>query len=728
MTLNRTVLGRKPNFDTTKRATAGQTQVRSGLQEFGGLAPQNLSASAGAPGGWHSSASAAPPGAAGMPAADTRLGYQTQWERMGGGAAVAEAYSDPASQGIMNWLKRDLDWMKNDLPVTAFDALDSLGLAPESWRDAADDQRRVNSYRDSGSLDRGPDHLTGDPLTPSAAAAGSDQNFDRGGYGAVRRAALEEAGKVEGVDRDQIMGAIQTAYTGFEADAAMWRSMRAQALADGEAETAAAYDAKIRGIEQEMDDLKREIQVVGDVESWYRSRIEAPFLRARDAAANVNFQPTLDLKSSAVGRIDEEYLASNQRLDAVLADIGFTPEQTQAMKLAAAEDNAVAAAQMEVLDATATRPGFLEEQKKLMFHTADQLRYSELRQSAGNELVETEPRKRALDKAAEDLNFLTKEKQDAIARTRRAVERSYGEGPKIPDRETITATAMETMLDSLAGDIPPGQKQAYLENVWGLVNAGFGEISDQNIISWYEQGLIPAGPEITNAVADIQARIDAGTVTQAQAQGMLNDAYLNSFDDEDRMIFQSLFDTYESAWAESEQIIAERSARRGSGAGGSGNSDKANITAAKEGQGAYGQRRIITADYASTFREMGIRVQGDNYYRPWEDPAAAREKGRDPNSDHLTAGALDLFLHVNNPDDMAMWRNRVKPMLDELIDMGVVANYLPPGANDFHRDHAHVSFALGQTNDGEYGTTDHFAGDGHDHDNASIPEPSRWTF
>lgn len=682
--LSRSLVGRAPNFRTTQKALAGAAQVQAGYDRTGGVQPQNLSS--GPPRVARGGRAGAPsiPTTTPMPSASgTRLGHL--------GEQVGNFYEDQPSV-------REFFGSVPDFFTGAYgDATDRL--------QASDDRvRRADAILSVGAGDWStPDHLS----DPYSGGGGRGKNFERGAAGAVRRAAAA-SGTVEGASRDEIMGAVQSAYAQFEQDAAKWRTLREQALADGEAETAAQYDRQLRNIEQDMDDLKREIQVAGDVESWYRKIVEAPYIAAREAAANVNFQPTLDLKGNAVSRIDEEYFGVNERLDSVLADIGFTPDQRDALKLGAAEDNAVAAAQMEVLDATAMRPGMLQAKKSLMFHTADQLRLGELRKSAGNELVEVEPRKRALARAAEDMNFLTKEKADAIARTRRAVERSYGDGPLMPTRDEIVETAMDTMMESLGADLPPGQRQAYLDGAWALINSGITEISGDTLYNAFKSGALRPDAATSDALRALYERSE--DMTEAQYFAEERKIIDGMFDDEDKTVFASLLDTYQTAWRESEVILNERASNYSASAA-VANTDPKNIAAAKAGEGPYGERVRLTNQYAQFFKDMGIRVQGQNYFRPYDaDPA----EGRAVNSDHLTAGALDLFFDYNNKDDMAFYNQRVRPILEDMVQKGILRQVLHPGTNKAHMDHAHISFSLGE-GDALYSTAGHFSGDGHDH-------------
>jgi hypothetical protein len=134
----------------------------------------------------------------------------------------------------------------------------------------------------------------------------------------------------------------------------------------------------------------------------------------------------------------------------------------------------------------------------------------------------------------------------------------------------------------------------------------------------------------------------------------------------------------------------------GGGSGGSGsradNTNPANIAAARSGEGPYGARVQLVQSYASQWRDMfpGIAIQGDGYFRPAGE--STRKDGRSPNSDHITGGALDIF--VRTPEERAAFNAWYAAVWPQLQQQGMVASYVSVGANAAHNDHMHISFSL----------------------------------
>lgn len=106
--------------------------------------------------------------------------------------------------------------------------------------------------------------------------------------------------------------------------------------------------------------------------------------------------------------------------------------------------------------------------------------------------------------------------------------------------------------------------------------------------------------------------------------------------------------------------------------------------------GQYANRAHVADIIADEIRiRFGLAVQGDRYMRPYDPNPPA---GRATNSDHLTAGALDIFFQSSNSKEQLA---AVRAYLDDLKAKNVVRYYIDLGANDAHNDHIHASLQLG---------------------------------
>ena len=106
--------------------------------------------------------------------------------------------------------------------------------------------------------------------------------------------------------------------------------------------------------------------------------------------------------------------------------------------------------------------------------------------------------------------------------------------------------------------------------------------------------------------------------------------------------------------------------------------------------GRYSRRARVAQLVGERIRKItGLEVQGIRYMRPYvENPTT----GRVVNSDHQTAGAIDIFFHT---DAERAWLPYVYETMRILQERYVVRYIVRLGANPAHFDHIHVSFQLG---------------------------------
>ena len=100
-------------------------------------------------------------------------------------------------------------------------------------------------------------------------------------------------------------------------------------------------------------------------------------------------------------------------------------------------------------------------------------------------------------------------------------------------------------------------------------------------------------------------------------------------------------------------------------------------------------RAYVTGQLHEVFEAMGLEVQGQYYMRPYDPNPPS---GRAVNSDHLTAGALDIFFRTNRD---RLHLDAVRRILDELVRRNIIRYYIDLGANAAHDDHIHASLQLG---------------------------------
>ena len=109
-------------------------------------------------------------------------------------------------------------------------------------------------------------------------------------------------------------------------------------------------------------------------------------------------------------------------------------------------------------------------------------------------------------------------------------------------------------------------------------------------------------------------------------------------------------------------------------------------------RGSYSRRAELAAHIGTAIAEItGLEVQGIRYMRPYTPNPST---GRAVNSDHLTAGAIDIMILPTKPEE-TKWLGYLYDLLDELEARHVVRYVIDLGENAAHWNHIHVSFQIG---------------------------------
>lgn len=107
-------------------------------------------------------------------------------------------------------------------------------------------------------------------------------------------------------------------------------------------------------------------------------------------------------------------------------------------------------------------------------------------------------------------------------------------------------------------------------------------------------------------------------------------------------------------------------------------------------RGSYSRRAELAEHVGKRIRRItGLEVQGIRYMRPYTPNPST---GRAVNSDHLTAGALDIMIYN---DEDAIWLPALYRMLERLEERHVVRYIIKKDQNAAHHNHIHVSFQIG---------------------------------
>jgi hypothetical protein len=500
------------------------------------------------------------------------------------------------------------------------------------------------------------------------------------------------------IDEATIKATLDSVFLDIEQQRIDLIAKRDEALADGMASVAEGYDRQINGLEKNIAELQRQIEASGSLEAWYRNEITGPMEAAKAAALATDFTSTNALAGEALRASQAVSAQSDARLADIMTQLGFAPGQSAV----SAEDQAILGGVQGELAATAMRPEMLEASKKLDFALSDLGLKSELRQSVGRAAIVSERNRRGILEAQDQIGELNKYRDEALARVEREVNRQYGSGLELPDRDSYVKSAMDKISEALMAGVAPGIQEALSGLAGAVINSGTKVFNRNTLTNMMRNGQIgDFGDDAT--VAEYQSALelynqlkgtdDPRLVAERQRVfGIMQKIEKDAFDDEDVLIVDGLVKTWQKANSTYDKMIEQQVNQSTADSYGKyDNRSAKNIEAAKKGQGAYGRRRIKVAQYAETFKKMwGRTVQGQNYFRPTE----TFGKGRAKNSDHMTAGALDIFFNSSNGKDMEYYNRVVRPHLEDLRRKGVIKSIIHPGQNAAHKDHVHISFTL----------------------------------
>lgn len=710
MALNRRVVGSGSAFKVSRRATAGKNQVVAPQVDATDRAPvapvrPNLPIPQGVP-------------AAVAPAFQPR--YQADpisgWQKLMNDAAAS---GDP----LQSWIGglfggsdagagMDTSIIPSGPSVPPPNYLTGGEIAVNRLADAANDANRdpstpnyINLFGTGIGRDgnrQAPSQSAPYLLKQSEYSGGGVTSNDRSADDRLRARVMGQVRDNYTPSRDEIIGYTQTAINDFNTERARLEALRDGALADGLEEVADQYDAQLRSEQRAIEKLQDEIALTGDIESWYRNRIKGPYEEAKAAAEAVDLEATMAVQSKYRNEQATELAAVEERLEGVLGSLGFTPDQITAMRADRAADNEVTAAQNQLLEASGVRRGELDWEKKLRYSMAEEELQRSNRESSGRELIVASRNREAIADAETRIGELNNLKDKAMARVRRAVDREF-QGAQFPEKDEFISAAIASMEQDLIGDLSPNE-QDWFRSVVGEFYADGKDFSTRSLKDMilsdriYVAGANEALAGIEDKWKAIAREQDLPFSTvQGEAftemSSWLDQNFDQIFDGEDIGILKGMVSTYKTAEEEYARYVDQRADRNYSNAE---NTHAQNIADAKAGVGVYGERARTVASMVPVIQQifggMVTSIQGANYFRPYEENPPP---GRAKNSDHLTAGALDLMMPRDSAEHRRYYNEVMVPQLRRWQEQGLVASWLGYEQNSAHDDHVHVSFALG---------------------------------
>lgn len=460
---------------------------------------------------------------------------------------------------------------------------------------------------------------------------------------------------VRAEELNQASGAAQAQTLALQAQMDSLMLERNLALDRGLSQTARKYDEQIAAIQKQIGQFEVEAANTQGAANYLMQTMRDPMDLAKRAAEAIDTAGATAAMEAAVANLTQAKLESDERLQSALSEIGFEGLVGE-IGIQAAQDmvaeNALLNEQFGILEAQgAYQQEMADFQRDAAIAAADQIDAAFSKEVEAERMVASKKIRDALTAAQDDLNKVMAAKDEALQMVRDDVARAYGEGVQLPEQNEFIGMALQTAWNQVGADLNPDDFDVYAE--------------------WALQMMYDGVPMTTSAIA-------------AYLEGLGQE-----FDDEDITIFRQMGVTASEARDEW-RAVRERQGTQTD----ADNRDPYNIAEVErwkstgEISGPYSERAAKVASIGDSLRQMGYEIEGDRFLRPVE---WGGSNGRSVNSDHQTAGALDVYFRDGVKDEEY---SRLMSMVDGWRRQGLVSSIVDLNGNQFHKDHVHISFAL----------------------------------
>lgn len=477
---------------------------------------------------------------------------------------------------------------------------------------------------------------------------------------------------------------------------------RDQALANARADIAAQYDEQIAQVNEDISVWQGNLADLNERVPFTLSDTGARFEQARLAALNIVENAGADLtdvKNKAMAGIEAGYDSAVEGLVDELNVIGAGDAATAALTDVVVELEQMAydtvgeqSVEADQLLAAAERVAVTMAESVGITNEVEIRRFAETTEAQIKDSIT-----RLMDQRKQ----LEEAKSRAFAEAERAINEQFSEAfgaltyqDQLEFATSVVGTSMEQFFNDADFDV--FEKNNFFATFEDLLGNGVTNLTQfQNYVGALHS-------RRNQLMRDIAAARSAGDpdLTAALQDELAGLPALDNHMVEGLEVAFSLFTEALREW-ENNQPKASDTGFSGTGTGAT-NTDPANIAAAKAGEGVYGARVRYTAQIGQEIaaRWTNVEVQGANYFRP----VGAVGGGQVQNSDHKTAGALDIMINPQNADQMRSG-TQIMAYLRSLPGVAYII-WEPNDPSNAHYNHIHVSFALGGG---------HHTEDGHDH-------------
>jgi hypothetical protein len=430
-------------------------------------------------------------------------------------------------------------------------------------------------------------------------------------------------------------------------------------------EAALPYDQKLLLLDRDIADVRGKMDDLDRITDYYKANIVDTWEKAAAAGRATSGNDIRQQIAPRIAAIGKIYDLSNGNTQAYLDRIGGVPmAQRVAINDAIHELRSPYEGLSEVEGTFAAR--IVDAQGLLFEKQADRgLTAANLEAETNRFVIGA-----GLNDALEEMELA---RQDEIGFRARAMKNAkmraaedYKATNQLPDRQTFAQNALYGMMSEMGVD--PLDQQGYMQSFEGLLYEGLGVFGFQNIQISAEGEEYDAGWPPIRTLADLESALSSVPVELQ--------------DDDDFRVLLNMMNAYERQAQEYTAMERRVNERREAGTGGRGKGSQAPDNIANRNHPSYVARANMADEFGGLIgSQFDVKVWGQ-----YRDLDAEVTGAMDPNSDHYSGGALDIWPTTSGGKDEV---DRLAAALLSWPEVSFV-RWNEPG----HYDHLHVSFLL----------------------------------
>ena len=470
------------------------------------------------------------------------------------------------------------------------------------------------------------------------------------------------------IDDPQTQDSINALWNNLESMRQANMAMSAQMIADSIAQAALPYDEKLQQIGRSIEDTRGRMNDLEKITDWYQASIVGTWEKAAQAGRAVNGDSLKNAMAGRIAEVGKVYDLANENTQTYLDQIGGVPlAQRMAIEDSISElqgpyEGLMTADIQGMINITLAEGNLLE--KSANWGLAHAQFESEASEFGTHGLMQ-----RAIDMLEQDRTDTIGQRNKAVSLAERMAEAQYGYTEQMPARDDFVNMALSSAL----GTFDAIEQQGYMDMFYDFQsgNSPFMQATGIQDPETGEMGM--AGMPI-KSLAQLEAEFSK-----------LDPAEQAAWHD-DFQVMAVLFATQERA---GQSWDGRNSYYKGAGGkkGGQAPNNAANWIAQTP---EYVERQRMVAGIRQQITTMFPGMTTGTQQMRDISPDGTYGKHQNPNSDHLSGGALDIF-----PVSVAAGR-KIQAEMESWENVSFTV-YQSAG----HYDHIHVSFRL----PGDFGPT-----------------------